>query len=455
MIQRYWRFLLAALVILVVALGFWLWNRPAPPAVLTSSALSDGSALTIATPATRIKTQVALAVTADDFLSDKQLQALSKDASARIVQVILPKDDCVVQQKTFQETLKQFDSAPDVVAGIGPGATLAWRWLASQDNDNAEAISVGFVVEVPSTAPVKPLEPDEVPPVICDVPLPQKAPHGHWMVAWNDQPDDAPAAFVRDQPNADTSISDYDIKLPQVLNTELRHKLVGENDSGGLGIPTVEVPATGGQTSDTVTLFMSGDGGWRDLDKVVAGDMAGMGYPVVGIDVLRYYWEHKTPEQTATDLTEMMAHYRQKWGAKRFILAGYSFGADVMPAIYNRLPVDDQNRIDGIILLAFARTGSFEIHVGGWLGSAGKEITTGPEMAKLPGEKVLCVYGIEEKDESGCTEATAVGEKLQLPGGHHFDENYPALAKRLTAAINKWQAKAQAAATPAPTAAAE
>jgi type IV secretory pathway VirJ component len=454
MIQRYWRFLLAALVILVVALGFWLWNRPAPPAVLTRTTLSDGSALTTATPATRVKTQVALAVTTDDFLSDKQLQALSKDASAQIIQVILPKDNCVLQQKTFQEALTQMQGAPDVVAGIGPGATLAWRWLASQNNDKAEAISVGFVVEVPSTEPVKPLEPDDIPPVICDTPLPQKAPHGHWMVAWNDQPDDVPAAFVRDQPNADTSISDYDIKLPQVLNTELRHKLVGENDSGGLGVPTVEVPAAAGPNSDTVTLFMSGDGGWRDLDKVVAGDMAGMGYPVVGIDTLRYYWEHKTPEQTAADLTEVMAHYRQKWGAKRFILAGYSFGADVMPAIYNRLPADDQNRIAGIILLAFARTGSFEIHVGGWLGSAGKEATTGEEMAKLPGDKVLCVYGIEEKDESGCTDKTAVGEKLQLPGGHHFDENYPALAKRLIAVINKWQAKA-AAPAPAETPAAE
>ncbi|EPJ88918.1 virulence [Pseudomonas sp. CFII64] len=441
MIQRYWRFLLAALVILVVALGVWVWNRPAPPATLVHSTLADGSALTDVTPGSRTKVRVALAVTADDLLTDKQLQALSQDAAARIIQVVLPKDNCVLQQKTFNDALQQLDDAPTIVGGIGPGATLAWRWLAGQDNDDAEAISVGFYLEVPSQpAPV--VEADEPAPVICDVALPKTAPHGHWMVAWNDAPDDAPAAFVRDQANADTSISDYDIKLPQVLNSELRRKLIGEDDKGGgVGVPVVEVPSA--QPSDTVTLFMSGDGGWRDLDKVVAGDMASLGYPVVGIDVLRYYWEHKTPEQTAADLTELMQHYRQKWGTKRFILAGYSFGADVMPAVYNRLAPDEQNRIDGIILLAFARTGSFEIHVDGWLGTAGKEATTGEEMAKLPAEKVLCVYGIEEKDESGCTTTTAVGEKLQLPGGHHFDENYPALAKRLIAAIDKRQGKAQ------------
>ncbi|PHN27816.1 virulence factor family protein [Pseudomonas sp. ICMP 561] len=443
MIQRYRRILLAALLFVVVLiLGVWLWSRPAPPATLDRSTLTDGSALTTVTPGTRAKVRVALAVTADDLLSDKQLQALSQDASARIIQVVLPKADCTLQQKTFNEALGKLDEAPTVVAGIGPGATLAWRWLAGQNNDKAEAISVGFYLEVPSQ-PVKALEPDETPPVICDVPLPKAAPHGHWMVAWNDAPDDEPAAFVRDQANADTSISDYDIKLPQVLNSELRRKLVGEDDKGGgLGIPVVEVPAA--QPSDTVTLFLSGDGGWRDLDKVVAGDMAGMGYPVVGIDVLRYYWEHKSPEQTAADLTELMQHYRQKWGAKRFILAGYSFGADVLPAVYNRLAQEDQDRVDGMILLAFARTGSFEIRVDGWLGAAGKDLQTGPEMAKLPGDKVLCVYGVEEIKESGCTDTTAVGEKLQLPGGHHFDENYPALAKRLIAFINKRQGKTTA-----------
>jgi type IV secretory pathway VirJ component len=46
---------------------------------------------------------------------------------------------------------------------------------------------------------------------------------------------------------------------------------------------------------------------------------------------------------------------------------------------------------------------------------------------------------LEEADESGCTEATTTGEKLKLPGGHHFDENYPALAKRLIDGIKKRQ----------------
>jgi type IV secretory pathway VirJ component len=424
MIQRYWRFLLAALVILVVALGFWLWNRPAAQPTLERFTLDDGSALIRATPSTKVKTHVALAVTTEDALTEKQVLALSYDASAQVIQVVLPKDDCQLQDKAFKAALQKLDGTPDVVAGISAGGSVAWDWLANQNNDKAQAISVNFVLNQPD----------------CKVPPPKAAAHGKWTVAWNDGPDDETAVFVRDTPNAETKISDYDIKYPQILNTEVRHLLIADDASGGLNIPVVEVPSS--QPSDTVTLFLSGDGGWRDLDKDVAGDMAKSGgYPVVGIDTLRYYWEHKSPEQTATDLSELMAHYRQKWGAKHFVLAGYSFGADVLPAVYNRLPEEDKARVDGIILLAFARSGSFEIAVEGWLGASGKEAATGPEMAKLPGDKVFCVYGVEEKDESGCTEATAPGQKQQLPGGHHFDEDYPALAKRLIAVIDKWKGK--------------
>jgi len=407
------------------AVAFWLWTRPAPEARLEQLALG-GLHMTRVTPGVHAKARVAIGVPQDQALSDKQLLDLSQAGEAQLVQVILPPNDCTQQQQAVDQAIDQLAGKPTVVAGIGPGASQAWRWLASQSDDKARAISVDFSLEQPG----------------CTAKLPKAAAHGHWNVAWNDNPDDASAGFVRDQANAETSISDYDIHLPQVLKAQLTQALVGR-DGNALAIPVVEVPA--GQTTDTVTLFLSGDGGWRDLDRDVAGEMAKLGYPVVGIDTLRYYWQHKTPEQSAADLSELMQHYRQKWGTKRFVLAGYSFGADVLPAIYNRLPAEDQQRVDAVMLLAFARSGSFEIEVEGWLGKEGQEAPTGPEMAKLPASKVVCVYGVEEADESGCTDKTAVGERMKLPGGHHFDENYPALAKRLAGEIDTRQGKSSVA----------
>ncbi|HGA2317186.1 TPA: virulence factor family protein [Pseudomonas putida] len=428
MIRRYWLYVLIPLLLaaLAGAAGFWLWTRPAPEARLEQLTLNDTSIIRV-TPGVHAKAQVAIGVPQDQALTEKQLLDLSQAAEAQLVQVILPPNDCTKQQQAMDQALTQLSGKPTLVAGIGPGAAQAWRWLATQSDDKARAISVDFTLEQPG----------------CKVELPKSAAHGHWNVAWNDNPDDASAAFVRDQANAETSISDYDIHLPQVLKAQLTQALVGR-DGNALAIPVVEVPA--GQTTDTVTLFLSGDGGWRDLDRDVAGEMAKLGYPVVGIDTLRYYWQHKTPEQSAADLSELMQHYRQKWGTKRFVLTGYSFGADVLPAIYNRLPAEDQARIDAVVLLAFARSGSFEIEVEGWLGKEGQEAPTGPEMARLPASKVVCVYGVEETDESGCTDKTAVGERMKLPGGHHFDENYPALAKRLIDEIETRQGKSSVAA---------
>ncbi|MBA6140457.1 MULTISPECIES: virulence factor family protein [Pseudomonas] len=427
MTRRYWLYLLVPLLLAALggALAFWLWTRPAPEARLEQLSLND-THITRVTPGVHAKARVAIGVPQDQALTDKQLLDLSQAGEAQLVQVVLPPNDCSKQQQAMDQALAELSEKPTLVAGIGPGAAQAWRWLASQSDDKARAISVDFSLEQPG----------------CQAPLPKAAPHGHWNVAWNDNPDDASAAFVRDQANAETSISDYDIHLPQVLKAQLTQALVGR-DGNALAIPVVEVPA--GQTTDTVTLFLSGDGGWRDLDRDVAGEMAKLGYPVVGIDTLRYYWQHKTPEQSAADLSELMQHYRQKWGTKRFVLTGYSFGADVLPAIYNRLPAEDQQRIDAVMLLAFARNGSFEIEVEGWLGKEGQEAPTGPEMARLPASKVVCVYGVEETDESGCTEKTAVGERLKLPGGHHFDENYPALAKRLIGEIETRQGKSSVA----------
>ena len=400
----------------------WWFLKPPPRAQLEHPTLADGSAVTLAVPPGKIGARVVVAVPEGQGLSDAQLLNLA-ERGALLVQYVLQPGSCEQQRQHMNDAAAQLKQAPTLVAGIGPGGVLAWRWLAAQGSDQARALSVGFSLSTPD----------------CPDVLPQRAEHGQWTIAWNDNPDDPSARFARALDNAHTQIANYDTPLPQLLDQQLQSLLAGQGEA----MPVVDVPAK--DPVDTLSLFYSGDGGWRDLDRDVAEQMAQHNYPVIGVDTLRYYWQHKTPEQSAADLSELMHHYRQKWGTKRFVLTGYSFGADVLPAIYNRLPPEDQQRIDAVMLLAFARSGSFEIEVEGWLGKEGQEAPTGPEMAKLPASKVVCVYGVEETDESGCTDKTAVGERLKLPGGHHFDENYPALAKRLIGEIETRQGKSSVA----------
>lgn len=417
MLKRNWRHLLLILILILVGAALLLWSRPAPQAKLDHLKLPDASPATLASPAGSVQHRVLLLASGDQPLTDAELLALARNGNARLLQLELPEKDCAAQRQRLQLASEALGGSPTLVAGMGPAAASAWRWLAGQDDDDAQALSVGFSLDNPD----------------CAAALPQKAMHGHWLAAWNDNPDDRSAAFARNQPNAETLIGDYDTSLAQLLRQRLQSLLQGQ----GNPLPLVEVPAA--RPADTVTLFYSGDGGWRDLDRAVAAEMAKRGHPVVGIDALRYFWQHKSPEQGAADLSRLMQDYREKWGAKRFVLAGYSFGADVLPAFYNRLPRADQEQVDAILLLALARSGSFEIEVQGWLGKAGQEAATGPELARLPAAKVLCVYGKEEAAESGCTQEGAMGENLELPGGHHYDENYPALAEKLLAAAAKRQ----------------
>ena len=62
-----------------------------------------------------------------------------------------------------------------------------------------------------------------------------------------------------------------------------------------------------------MAVVYSGDGGWRDIDKEIAGRLQELGIPVVGVDSLRYFWSERTPERIAADLDLIMAHYREAW----------------------------------------------------------------------------------------------------------------------------------------------
>ena len=56
------------------------------------------------------------------------------------------------------------------------------------------------------------------------------------------------------------------------------------------------------------------------------------------------------------------------------------------------------------------------------------DLPVAPELARLRGLRLLCVYGSDEKD-SGCRNADpSLGmERIERGGAHHFDKNYPAL----------------------------
>lgn len=85
-------------------------------------------------------------------------------------------------------------------------------------------------------------------------------------------------------------------------------------------------------------ILISGDGGWTDFDQTIAENLSKNGITCVGLDTQKYFWQAKTPETTAQDIIKVLEYYMPRFQKTSFILAGYSFGADVIPFIANRLP---------------------------------------------------------------------------------------------------------------------
>ncbi|PKO54455.1 MAG: hypothetical protein CVU28_08485 [Betaproteobacteria bacterium HGW-Betaproteobacteria-21] len=194
-------------------------------------------------------------------------------------------------------------------------------------------------------------------------------------------------------------------------------------------LPLIELPVA--RMGDTFAVLYSGDGGWRDLDKELAAILQREGLPVVGVDVLRYFWTRRTPEQGARDLARVIHAYRQKWGAKKVVLIGFSFGADVLPAVFNRLSAEDKASVAQMSLLGFSAITDFEVTVSGWLSHGqGDTLPALAEVRRVDAHRVQCFYG-EEDEKSACVPIGGGVEVIRTQGSHHFDGDYEALAQHI------------------------
>jgi len=217
-------------------------------------------------------------------------------------------------------------------------------------------------------------------------------------------------------------------QLAALVRPHLQPIMAGEQDVSDL--PLIELPAA--HPSGMLAIVMSGDGGWRDLDKTIGEQLQKDGVSVVGWDSLRYFWSEKKPEQVSRDLARVLRAYGSRWHANSFALIGYSFGADVMPFAYNRLPNDLREKVSIVSLLGFARAADFQVRVTGWLGMppSDKALQAKPEVERLPASLVQCFYG-ENEDDTLCPDLAGTREVIRTSGGHHFGGGYDALEKRI------------------------
>jgi type IV secretory pathway VirJ component len=301
-----------------------------------------------------------------------------------------------------------------ILSGFGQGGALAYAALAQ----SPAATVAGAAAVAPAPVLFTPVP-------LCEGAKATPADGGGFRYAA-----DAPlSGWWRSDPNDDSPKRLYEIVMSSV-----RAAAAPAADPVSQ-LPLIEYQ--GGAAPNVLAVIYSGDGGWRDLDKQIGEILAKDGIPVVGVDCLRYFWALKTPQQVADDLALIIRTYGARWGTKHVLLVGYSFGASVLPFAINRLPADVRDRIVQISLLGLGANAAFQFSVTEWLGAAPGTMPVLPELLKLDRHSIQCFYGEQEEDTLCPSREISDAEIIRTSGGHHFDGDYPRLAKRIVDGLSR------------------
>jgi type IV secretory pathway VirJ component len=323
-----------------------------------------------------------------------------------------------------------------IVAGIGEGGALAAIILAQAPAATiAGAVSYDPTISVRSRIPLCSTSATSAEPEGGFAYGPWPSLPGFWMVGFSAGRDTlgrqriAALKAAGTPINVSNSVGGAAETLAALLRPLLAPGAIAPT-AGIANLPLVELPAE--PRGPLLAIVLSGDGGWRDVDRAIAQKLQSDSVSVVGWDSLRYFWSKKSPEQTARDLGAVIDTYTSRWGASKIALIGYSFGADVLPFAYDHLSPEAKVRVVQLSLLGFAPAANFEIAVSGWLGAATAKdaLPTEPALAPIDPTMVQCFYGAKE-DDSACPLLPGKAEVIRVPGGHHFDNNYGALARRI------------------------
>lgn len=201
-------------------------------------------------------------------------------------------------------------------------------------------------------------------------------------------------------------------------------------------LPLIEIPSRDGSTN-FLAVHITGDGGYGTTDKGVSETLAAHGIPVVALNSLHYFWKKRTPAEGAEDLQRILEHYRLAWHREKYIIIGYSMGADVVPFMLTRLPKSSLVRIGLLALLGPGKHASFQFHLTQWFGRppADAALPVQPELEKLRGIPMLCFSGDEDTEAICGRLDPGLAKPVGLEGGHRIGSHYQPVADAILSAV--------------------
>ncbi len=199
---------------------------------------------------------------------------------------------------------------------------------------------------------------------------------------------------------------------------------------------TVKVPATP-VPDRPVVFYITGDGGMKKFSVDIVNTLAGKGYPVIGLNALKYFWSKKTPEQAAADVAALLQYYGGQWNNHSFVFVGYSMGADVLPFIYHKLPLALQEQVHHLVFMSPSSSTDMVVHLSDMLGktSTAGSMNVPAAMSNITGKPLLLIFGQDEKDFDSKSLTTSNYKQVVLPGGHHYNDDATGVVQQILSYI--------------------
>jgi type IV secretory pathway VirJ component len=196
-------------------------------------------------------------------------------------------------------------------------------------------------------------------------------------------------------------------------------------------VPAVQVPG------HPVVFYITGDGGMKKFSVDIVNTLAGKGYPVIGLNALKYFWSKKTPEQAAADVAALMQYYAGQWNNHSFVFVGYSMGADVLPFIYHKLPVALQEQVHHLVFMSPSVSTDMVVHLSDMLGktSTPGSMNVPAAMSNITGKPLLLIFGQDEKDFGSKLLTGSNYKQVVLPGGHHYNDDATGVVQQILSYI--------------------
>ncbi|TGX41674.1 type IV secretion system protein VirJ [Sphingomonas naasensis] len=195
---------------------------------------------------------------------------------------------------------------------------------------------------------------------------------------------------------------------------------------------TVRLFGAGRPHPRIAAVYLSGDMGLRfGMGPKVAPALAGHGIPVIGISSAANFATRRTRAEIDAMLADAVRTALVRTGAKRVVLIGQSFGADMVATAAPDLPAALRPRIAAIVLVVPAQTAYFRADPTGLAYLGTPDARPAAALRATGWAPIICIYGIREADSLCPALGPDHARAVALPGGHFLDRD----DRRLVATI--------------------